>query len=151
VLSTTYIALGSNLGNKQQNIEQAIELLKNHGTVAKCSSFYTTEPVGYLNQEDFLNVAIEFKTTLTPHILLKVTQNIEQKLGRVKTIKNGPRIIDLDILFYENKIINKANLIIPHPRMHERSFVLDPLCEIAPNIIHPKINKSVKEIKKQLS
>ncbi len=150
-MNTTYIALGSNLGNKQSNIENALELLKQHGTIVQCSSWYTTEPVGYTNQDTFLNGVVEFETTLSPRELLGVCQDIEQQLGRVRTVNNGPRTIDLDILFYEDQVINQEDLIIPHPRMHERKFVLQPLCEISPDLVHPQINKTIKEIKKQLT
>ena len=147
-----YIALGSNIGNKEQNITKAIALLKQQEEVkvTKVSSIYETKPVGYQNQPNFLNCTIEIQTNLSPEELLNLTKSIEIKLKRKKTIKNGPRTIDLDILFYKNLIINTKNLTIPHPRLHKRRFVLDPLNEIAPNHNHQILKKTIKKLKKEL-
>ena len=141
-----YIGIGSNLGNKEENIRKAIELIKEKCKILKVSSLYETEPVGYKEQDWFLNCAIEIETKLKPQELIKFLLLIEKKLGRIRTVKNGPRTIDLDILFYGSEIINEKNLIIPHPRLHERLFVLEPLKEVCPNFIHPVFNKSVNEI-----
>jgi 2-amino-4-hydroxy-6-hydroxymethyldihydropteridine diphosphokinase len=148
-----YLGVGSNLGNRQGNIKKAARLLGENGNiqVVRRSSFYETEPVGYKKQPDFLNCIFEIKTSLTPLVLLKVLKNIEKKLKRVKNIKWGPRLIDLDILLYGNKVIEKTNLTIPHPEMHKRRFILAPLAEIAPEIIHPLKKKTILELYKNLS
>ena len=132
----SYIGLGSNLGDRLANINKAIEYLKENQdiTVERVSSIIETEPQGGPPQGKFLNAVVKIKTTLKPKELLKVLQNIEEKLGRVRTIKNGPRTIDLDILLYGNEKIDEPDLKVPHPRMGERSFVLGPLLEIEPNI-----------------
>ncbi|MEW6170356.1 MAG: 2-amino-4-hydroxy-6-hydroxymethyldihydropteridine diphosphokinase [Candidatus Omnitrophota bacterium] len=130
----SYLGIGSNLGRRQINIKKAIELLKQlpNTKLTKISKLIETRPVGGPKQRKFLNAAIEIKTSLKPLILLKALKKIEKDLGRVKTIKNGPRVIDLDILFYNEKNIHEKNLIIPHPRMFQRDFVLKPLGEIIP-------------------
>ncbi len=132
-----YIGIGSNLGNRLENINKAIELLrKNHGIkIKKVSSIIETKPVGGPTQENFLNGVIKIKTDLEPMSLLLILQNIEKKLGRVRMIKNGPRSIDLDILLYDNQKINAPGLKIPHPRMLEREFVMKPLLEIESDIL----------------
>jgi 2-amino-4-hydroxy-6-hydroxymethyldihydropteridine diphosphokinase len=136
-----YIAIGSNLANKAENIANSVALLKKVKgiTVEKLSSIIKTKPVGGPPQPFYLNAVIKIKTNLSPLRLLKVLQNIETKLGRARTVKNGPRTIDLDILLYGDKIINKVNLKIPHPRMFEREFVMKPLLEIEPDIAKRKI------------
>jgi 2-amino-4-hydroxy-6-hydroxymethyldihydropteridine diphosphokinase len=127
-----YLGIGSNLGDRRKNIKRAIELLsKIKGVkIHRVSRIYETEPVGGPPQGKFLNGAIKIKTILSPEGLLKVLKNIEKKLGRVRTIRYGPRPIDLDILLYGSEIINRKDLKIPHPRMFEREFVLKPLREI---------------------
>ena len=141
-----YIGIGSNLGNEEDNIKKSIGLIGRKLKVLKISSLYETEPVGYEKQNWFLNCIIEASTTLTPQGLLGFLQSIEKVFGRIATIKNGPRIIDLDILFYGNRVINQKNLIVPHPRLHQRLFVLKPLNEISPDFIHPILKKSIKEL-----
>jgi 2-amino-4-hydroxy-6-hydroxymethyldihydropteridine diphosphokinase len=128
-----YIGLGSNLGRRRQNIRRALAELNKikELKVIKISSLYQTEPVGGPPQGKFLNGAIKIETDLLPHQLLKALKNIEKRLGRKKTVKNGPRIIDLDILLYGDKKIKTKTLIIPHPRMKERGFVIKPLEEIS--------------------
>ncbi len=148
--NSIYISLGSNLGNKQENINKAISLLKEYTKITKISTIIKTKPVGYINQDNFLNCVIEINTNLSPDQLLKVTKGIEKKLKRIKTIKNGPRTIDLDILFYKNQIINKKDLIIPHSRLHKRSFVLGPLNEIAPELQHPLLKKTITQLRNDL-
>jgi len=143
-----YIAFGSNLGNKKQNIEKALEFMKEKSTILKISKIRKTEPIGFLDQDWFLNGVVQIKTNLTPLELLKFLKNIEKKLGRKKTFKNGPRIIDLDIIFYNDIIFNQKKLIIPHPEMHKRMFVLKPMCEINKNFIHPILQKSIKNLTK---
>jgi 2-amino-4-hydroxy-6-hydroxymethyldihydropteridine diphosphokinase len=145
----SYIGIGSNLGDRRKNIQLALNVLKEKKDiiVEKVSPFYETLPVGGPpRQGKFLNGVIEISTTLTPQELLKVLQEIEKALGRVRKERWGPRTIDLDILFYGDLIVNEERLIIPHPLMHKREFVLKPLLRIAPDLIHPVLKKSVKEL-----
>ncbi|MCD6539418.1 MAG: 2-amino-4-hydroxy-6-hydroxymethyldihydropteridine diphosphokinase [Candidatus Omnitrophica bacterium] len=132
----SYIGLGSNLGDRLVNINKAIEYLKENQdiTVEKVSSIIETEPQGGPPQGKFLNAVVKIKTSLAPQDLLRFLQDIEAKLGRTRLIRNGPRTIDLDILLYDNKVIDEPNLEVPHPRMFERDFVLKPLLEIEPDI-----------------
>ncbi len=134
-MSRVYLSLGSNLGDREANIERALHLLSKKISHINRSSFYETEPVGYKDQPWFLNVAAVGETTLSPISLLVFTQSIERKMKRVKTIQNGPRNIDVDILLYDDEILHTPELIIPHPRMLDRAFVLAPLCELAPDLI----------------
>ncbi len=130
-MAIVYIGIGSNLGNRQENINTALSLVEKSGIrINKISSVIETEPVGGPAQGKFLNAAIEIETALPPHELLNQLKSIEKSLGRKKTVLNGPRTIDLDILLYDNIKINTSELIIPHPRMLERDFVLRPLKEI---------------------
>ena len=137
-----YIGLGSNLGDRALNIRLAIERIRqlNETKVTKISSIIETLPVGGPPQEKFLNAAIEIQTSLPAGELLTHLQRIEAELGRVRTVKDGPRTIDLDILFYADKQINGKDLIVPHPRIKEREFVLAPLREIAPDIVRKLLN-----------
>jgi 2-amino-4-hydroxy-6-hydroxymethyldihydropteridine diphosphokinase len=134
-----FISIGSNIGERLLHLKDAVRALHTHNEVSvlSVSSIYETAPVGYTDQEDFLNIVIEIKTSLDAYNLLSVCQEIEHELGRVRTVRWGPRIVDLDILLYNNDNINAENLIVPHPRMHERAFVLIPLLEIAPETVHP--------------
>ncbi|MBQ3834861.1 MAG: 2-amino-4-hydroxy-6-hydroxymethyldihydropteridine diphosphokinase [Elusimicrobia bacterium] len=147
---TIYLSLGSNIGDRRRNIEKALlELEKNNVAKLKLSSFYETEPVGP-KQRNFYNIAGKFKTDLEPVELLKTLKLIEKKLGRIKTYRWGPRVIDIDILFYGNKIIDKKELIIPHKEIEDRAFVLVPMKEIAPRFVHPKIKKTIQTLWQQL-
>lgn len=138
-MAHVYLGIGSNLGDRRKHIDEALSALKEAGiTVHKVSSLIETAPVGGPPQGLFLNGAAHIETHLSPEKLLHLLKNIEKKLGRVKTIKNGPRTIDLDILLFENVAVNIAELTIPHPRMKHRDFVLLPLKEIAPDI-HAKV------------
>lgn len=129
-----FVSLGSNIGDKQQNIERAIALIDDKiGSVVKKSSFYTTEPVGFKSDNYFINAAIEVKTNLPIYRILKITQKIERLMGRTQKSSKGvyhDRVIDIDILMYGNKKIHSARLTVPHPRMYERDFVMQPLREI---------------------
>jgi 2-amino-4-hydroxy-6-hydroxymethyldihydropteridine diphosphokinase len=142
-----YIALGTNMGDRYKNLVDAIHLLKEETGIflVKSSSIYDTVPVGYTEQDDFLNMVIMVRTTLTPHDLLEVCLRIEKELGRKREIKWGPRIIDLDILLYNQENIEAENLIVPHPRMQERAFVLAPLLEIDSSIKLSNQKKSLKD------
>ena len=141
-----YLGLGSNLGNKSANIGRAVELLAEISQFHQVSSLFKTEPVGNLDQDWFLNCVVEIETALEPRQLLAAALAIEKKLKRVRKIKNGPRTIDIDILFYGRRVVNESGLAIPHPRLHQRLFVLAPLEEICPNFVHPVLMKSVKEL-----
>ena len=135
-----FLSLGSNLGDRQMNLSKAMHLLKPEVCIDSVSSLYETEPWGVHEQPSFLNCALAANTALTPHELLAKLKSIEKDMGRQPTIRNGPRLIDLDILLYDELILSTDDLIIPHPRMLERAFVLVPLAEIAGSLIHP-INK----------
>ncbi len=150
--NTAYLSIGSNLGEKKDNLLQAIRLLNEDPLtkVTKQSSFIETEPVGYTEQDDFLNAALEIKTLRTPEELMELIHTIEQELKRVRKIHWGPRTIDLDIILFNDQIIQKDDLIIPHIEMTNRLFVLEPLCEIAPYVIHPVLHESVLALKQKL-
>jgi len=145
---TAYLSLGSNLGDRQGNMEKALGLLREKEGIQleRVSSFYETEPVGYGDQDWFLNGVAKVSTSLTPRELLTLVGEIEQALGRVRTIRWGPRTIDLDILFYGDQMIVEENLEIPHPRLGERAFVLKPLVELAPDLVHPYYGQTVEEL-----
>ena len=148
-----YIGIGSNLGNSLKNCQHAIEILSRAKGIelTTISSFYKTEPVGIENQDYFINAVIEIKTELSPRTLLQTLQNIENDMGRLRDVKGGPRIIDLDVLFYGQNEISERDLIIPHPEIHRRRFVLEPLCEIASYFIHPSFGVSIRGLKDRLS
>ncbi|MGE5628101.1 MAG: 2-amino-4-hydroxy-6-hydroxymethyldihydropteridine diphosphokinase [Solirubrobacterales bacterium] len=143
-----FIALGSNLGDKNSNINRAIECIKESVDckLVSVSELYETEPVGYLDQDTFLNGALEIETLLSPEELIERLMEIEASLKRERIIKWGPRTIDLDILFYDNIISYNEKVILPHPRLQERAFVLKPMCDIAPYFIHPVLKKSMIEL-----
>ena len=132
-MPTVYLGLGSNLGNRRKNLEKAIRLIQGPDIhIKKCSSIIETDPVGGPPQGKYLNAALKTETFLTPAKLLLTIQKIEKKLGRIRTVVNGPRTIDIDILLYDELILNTPHLTIPHPRMWQRDFVMRPLKEIAP-------------------
>lgn len=149
---TAYIAFGSNLGDRNKNIEKAIEYLKELDGVAvkKMSGIYETDPVAGPAQEKFLNGVLEIETSLLPDELLDRLKGIESRLGRLKVEENGPRPIDLDIIFYADIVIDGERMKIPHPRMQEREFVLKGLNEIAPAFTHPRLNKTVSQLYEEL-
>jgi 2-amino-4-hydroxy-6-hydroxymethyldihydropteridine diphosphokinase len=138
-----YIALGSNLGDREANIKKAFDALKERIQIVKTSSLYETKPMYVEDQGWFLNCAAKIETNLAPEELLKFLKSIEQKLGRKTVKRNGPRTIDLDILFYGDQILKEDDLQVPHPKIGERPFVLVPLAEIAPNLIHPVNKKTI--------
>lgn len=127
-----YLGIGTNIGDRMQNLFDAIDAINllSLTKVTQCSNIYETDPVGYTDQSDFLNIVVEVETKLTSDNLLGAALGIEAGLGRVRTIKNGPRIIDIDLLLYENEVKNTDTLILPHPRMMKRDFVLKPLLDI---------------------
>lgn len=141
------LALGSNLGNPKENLDRAVRALSAVGTVQEVAPYILSKPEGYPYQNDFVNTVLILQTDLEPMPLLRALKQLEKDLGRTPTFANGPRVIDIDILFYDNKIIFEDTpdytLFIPHPRLHEREFVLKPLSYILPEFIHPKFNKPV--------
>jgi 2-amino-4-hydroxy-6-hydroxymethyldihydropteridine diphosphokinase len=144
-MKTAYLGLGSNLGNREQHIGTALaKLAAPDLRVARVSSLYETEPVGFTAQRWFLNLVAEIETELFPMQLLSRIANVEQALGRVRTVKNGPRTLDIDILLYGRAVVRTAKLEIPHPRMAERRFVLAPLAELAPDLRHPVTHQSIR-------
>ncbi len=147
---TAYIGLGSNMGDRTGACRKALELLSKAGTVTAVSSFYCTEPVGYREQDEFINAAAAISTDLAPHDLLKTCREIEDRLGRIRVIRWGPRALDLDILLYGGTVVNTPNLVVPHPQMSLRGFVLVPLCEIAPRVVHPVLNKTIEQLLREL-
>jgi 2-amino-4-hydroxy-6-hydroxymethyldihydropteridine diphosphokinase len=145
-----FVGIGSNLENRLKNIEDAIENIKLKGLkILKRSPVYETSPYGLKEQPDFLNCVIEIETTESAQETFNILQQIEKKMGRVKALRWGPRIIDLDILFYDNIILNTPELKIPHPDMQNRFFVLKPFSDIAPFLVHPIFKKTIKELLKE--
>jgi len=146
-MSTAYIGIGSNLGKRRENCLRAIELIKKKDIlVIKKSSLYETEPWGVKDQPPFLNMSIEVETDLKPLELLSVLKDIERQEGREESVRWSPRVIDLDILLYDDIVMKEERLTIPHPLLHERGFVLIPLHEIAPKVIHPLFKLNVHEL-----
>ena len=139
------------MGNRHDNMNRALELLSRRLFVERVSSVYDTEPVGNPNQPRFLNMVCQISTTLEPMALLALIKGIESKLGRARNTSNLPRPMDIDILFYGDRIIETPQLVIPHPRLTERAFVLIPLAEIAPGLVHPTSGKTVKELMKSVT
>jgi len=145
-MSIIYLALGTNLGDRSANLRAAIKALSSEINVIAESKIYETPPWGYENQPAFLNMAVKCETNLEPKSLLKRLKQLEVRLGREQSFHWGPRLIDIDILFYDDLILNTEPLTLPHPRLHERAFVLVPLADIAPDFIHPVLKKTIKEL-----
>jgi 2-amino-4-hydroxy-6-hydroxymethyldihydropteridine diphosphokinase len=143
-----FLSLGSNLGDKRENLIRALDALKKEARVKviRCSSVYSTQPVGDVAQPWFCNQVVEVDTALSPGDLLALAKKVEKRLGRRPAPRNGPRTIDIDILLAGDRIISTPGLVVPHPRMSERNFVLIPLKEIAPRAVHPVLGVDIEEL-----
>lgn len=150
-MAIVHIGVGSNLGEREDNCHKALQLLETNGvTILRRSSLFETEPWGEKDQPRFINMAVEGETSLSPDQLLNVVKTVERTLGRERTFRWGPRIIDLDILFYDEMAISTEDLCLPHPRIAEREFVLLPLSEITPQKMHPILGKTIYTILEEL-
>ena len=143
---TVFLAFGSNVGDKVANIHQAIQLLQPQVNHLQRGQLYETKPVGYLQQDNFVNTAAVGETELNPIELFQFVKDIEQKVGRIKRFRWGPREIDIDLLFYDDRVADDEVLTLPHPRLHQRDFVLRPLLDIAPDFRHPVLQKTIREL-----
>ena len=146
-MKTVYLSLGSNVGDRERNLESGLgRLVARDFSIRRISSVYETEPVDYTDQRWFLNLVVEAATDLFPMQLLWRTSKVERLLGRVRTVPKGPRTIDIDILFYGRAVIRSAALEVPHPRIAQRRFVLTPLAELAPDLRHPVTHRTIREM-----
>jgi 2-amino-4-hydroxy-6-hydroxymethyldihydropteridine diphosphokinase len=146
-MSLIHIGIGSNLGNRKENCIEAVRRLRESGLkIVRQSSMIETEPAGVRDQPRFINMAVEAETGLSPEQLLQLLKEIEQTMGRQDSVRWGPRLIDLDILFYDDLVLDSEALKIPHPLLHKRDFVLIPLNEIAPGKIHPVLKKTLSHL-----
>ena len=149
-MNKAYLGLGTNIENRETHLRVALTEISQLGSITKQSSIYETSPVGYEAQDDFLNMVIELETELDPTELIIKLQEIEHKIGRIKEVTNGPRKIDIDILLFNNEVIDSKNLTIPHPRMHRRKFVLIPLKEIKADLTLPTTGESINTLLENL-
>jgi 2-amino-4-hydroxy-6-hydroxymethyldihydropteridine diphosphokinase len=146
VTGTAYIALGANLGNRLRTLRQAVARLRDLGTIEAVSPVYETDPVGYAEQPPYLNAVVRLQTQLDASGLLGALLAIEADLGRIRSFRNAPRTVDLDLLFFDDLVVDTPGLRVPHPRLHERAFVLVPLSAIAPELIHPVLGRSIASL-----
>lgn len=149
-IPVVYLALGANLGDRAQNVRRALAALAPRFTVTALSSVYETEPAYVLDQPRFLNLVARATTELTPLEALRALKRLESELGRVAGQRFGPRLIDLDLLLYDDVVMDTPELTLPHPRLHERAFVLVPLAEIAPEIVHPTFDLTIAQLRDRL-
>lgn len=145
-----YLALGSNVGNSQDYIARATKLLGDQLSGLRSAPIYTSKPVGYTEQADFYNTVLEGETNLTPTELLDFTQSVEQRVGRIRRFRWGPREIDIDIILYGEKVVDEPDLHIPHQRFAERDFVLKPLLDLNPSLVDPRSHRSIQELYNEL-
>ena len=146
-MNTAFLLTGGNLGNRLQNLERAATLIEKYcGNIYKASSVYQTAAWGFRDQPDFYNQALELHTLFSPDELMAALLKIENETGRIRSFKMAPRIIDIDILFFNNGVIHEEHLTVPHPHLHERRFTLIPLCELMPEYIHPVFKKTLKQL-----
>jgi 2-amino-4-hydroxy-6-hydroxymethyldihydropteridine diphosphokinase len=150
-MAEVFIGMGSNMGDRLVNLNNAVGLLTQECKIRQVSSVFETEPEGYEGQPDFLNCVVRGETELSPRELLDELKSIEKTMGRRPSFPNGPRPIDLDILFYGKRVVKEAGLEIPHPRLHERAFVLVPIVQIAPFFVHPALHKTMQQLLTELT
>ena len=146
IMVAVYLGLGSNLGDREDNLRRAVSLLSRRASLIALSSVYEAEPWGYASQPAFFNMACLLETSLSPQDLLELAQGVERDLGRVPSFRYGPRIIDVDILLYGDEMIETPRLQVPHPRLWQRAFALTPLAEIAPGLAHPVLGASIADL-----
>ncbi len=147
MVNTVFLITGGNIGERKENLQRASNLVSERiGTIEKCSAIYETEPWGIIDQPSFYNQVLVVKTNMTAQEVLDSILKIEEEMGRKRTVKNAARIIDIDILFFNDEIVNEQNLTIPHPHISERRFVLLPLKEVSPEMIHPVFKKSIIDL-----